>query len=190
MPAQVHGLPRILGSNTTANADDALAVLSPRKLISAGTLCYNACKSRTLPIDCIVDPIRARVYVTEESSFVSDILAAVEQDHFLLVQADTLGLFSHWSILDQLDFIDVPLTTEFFHTHNNRTMARVLDAYVNDLTHTFAIVRQSDATVRLFQPADGQNSSDVSDILDGITASGFTACYEFTHLPTERLIFE
>lgn len=150
------GLPRIVASLTTASADDALAVLAPRAVLSIGELVNSALRSRPLPVDLIYDAYAARLYVTEDAATAAAWLDELAAAFTLSVLPDSAGFLTHWTVLFD-DLFGGSL--EYFHPANKRNIQQVCDAYLRTDSQYWLIASQTTPAFQIIQPTDAAAQS-------------------------------
>lgn len=175
--------PTIVSAKTTASADDALAVLSPRTNRTPGDICYSILKELNGPALLAVDGKAGRIYGTTDvdtmSAFFGCYTSLGTVAASLKITPDVNSLLSHWTVVDNVDWPgDV---AAFFHTYNRRSLSQVVQWFASDFLSetgwkqsTFLLIDQVAATVLAFIPFDALA---VSVAFDESTVAGQTVCY-------------
>lgn len=180
MSKPISGQPLIVSAKTTASADSALAVLSPRSNRTAGELALQCFRARVPAIDVIVDPFRKRVVATEDADFRDAVLGSMSFSDYAVVAPDTNGLLSHWSIVENFSSLDI---VDYFHATNRRSVVQVIDHYSRDDLQTFIFASQTYNVLLISTGGESPTAENISDAIDAAARTGFTVTYELTPKP-------
>ena len=171
------GQPLIVAAKTTASADDALAVLSPRANRTAGELVGQCFRTRTAALEVIVDCHRKRVIATESESIRDAVVALLTAETWATVAPEAAGLLSHWNVTANPGALAL---AEYFHPTNRRGIEQIIDHFAQVGSGVFLLASQSLGNVHIALAA---LPSVVSDDVAAIALSGFSVTFELTPKP-------
>ena len=180
------GRPTVLSEKTTAGADSALAVLTPRALrTSYGELVRMALHQITEPMVVVVDAMLGRVYATTDLGTGSawNVLVVGSGTSAIVVQPDEAKFLCHWSIIDQATWIRDE--ADWFHPNNRRSTQAAIDHLIASGAQQI-ILSQNSGTMRAVLDGNGV----ITVQMDSIQGQGDCWCWQLSEVPRTGLIFE
>lgn len=184
MSNPLSGVPRIIAGNTTASADDALAVIAPRDNRNAGELVNDILRTRGEALLVVVDPIALKVYATSHTPTKAAYIAAIDAGAELVVRPTEAKFMCKWETVSDSGYGS---DGAFLHEFNRRTVVQVVNYYIRDGQNQFALVNQDTGELSVRIPA---NAAASSATLEGVAGGGFSVCYQLQVKDTNRLTFE
>lgn len=180
----ISGIP-IVNLAGTADPQEGLAVLAPKVNHTAGSICAAILRTRTEPQILVVDSGQRKIWGTGDADTRNAFLACLASpDSWLTVQPWTLGLITLWNVTSNNGFGDV---SPYINAYNKRSLEQIINHFCRDDNLAFAFADQNTWAVKLMQFADPQA---VSDALNLLTVSDFTACFQLREKQKTNNIFE
>ena len=183
-------IPRIIAERTTASADLALAVLSPRERWEVWDLVQAAMRTLDDAMTCVVDVRNKRVYVTTEGATSAAWIALVDgaKETWIRCAPDDSHFIATWAVVDEVSWTDM---TEYFHPVNQRTLVRIVrkfSAPVNKVyPSAFLLIDQNAGQVTAFFTAD---DNQFMEDLANIAPNGESLAYQLVDTTAQHLVFE
>lgn len=170
--------------NTTASADEALAVLAPRDIRTAGEFVNDILRARYEPVFVVIDPVAWKFYATTDETTKAAFIAAVPFASYFYCGPLGTGMIQKWVYSTA---VGVTPDDEFFHYYNRRSIIQVVNKFVRDDAPVFALVNQMSGAVTFGTPAEPEACSAA---LAAVSGAGWTVCFELTDKIINRQAFE